>query len=183
MSDQAAEKRKKLLLIVAGAAVVLLVGESIVYKPLVANWTTRSAEIAKLRKSVTEGRALIDRGPRLQEQWKDMQAQSLPKEPAQAEQDLISAFDKWGRATSVELASIKPQWKRGTNDRYSLLECRVDANGTVATLARFLYEVEKSPLALRVEAVEFSARDTSGQKLGLGLVVTGLRLAPLEKKP
>jgi Tfp pilus assembly protein PilO len=153
-----------------------------VFTPLVKNWQARSAEIAKLRKDVREGRSLIERGPRLETQWKEMQTQSLPRDPAQAEQDLISAFDRWGRASSVELASIKPQWKRGANDRYSLLECRVDANGSLAALARFVHEVEKSPLALRVETVELGARDNNGQKLGLGLVVTGLRLAPLEKK-
>lgn len=182
MSD-APDKRKKLLLIVACVAVALLLGERVVFNPLVANWQARSAEIAKLKKNVTEGRALIARGPRMEEQWKEMQTQSLPKEPAQAEQDLISAFDRWGRASNIEIASLKPQWKRGTNDRYSLLECRVDANGTTSTLARFLHEVEKSPLALRVESVEFSARDATGQKMGLGLVVSGLRLVPLEKKP
>jgi Tfp pilus assembly protein PilO len=176
------EKRKRLLLILAAVAVILLVGDSLVFTPLVKNWQARSAEIAKLRKDVREGRSLIERGPRLETQWKEMQTQSLPRDPAQAEQDLISAFDRWGRASSVELASIKPQWKRGANDRYSLLECRVDANGSLAALARFVHEVEKSPLALRVETVELGARDNNGQKLGLGLVVTGLRLAPLEKK-
>ncbi len=178
----APENRKRLLLILAAVAIVLLIGDSLIFTPLVKNWQARTAEIAKLKKDVREGRSLIERGPRLEAQWKEMQTQSLPKDPAQAEQDLISAFDRWGRASNIELASIKPQWKRGTSDRYSVLECRVDANGTLSSLARFLYEVEKSPLALRVETVELGARDNNGQKIGLGLVVTGLRFAALEKK-
>jgi hypothetical protein len=109
-----------------------------------------------------------------------MQAQALPKDAAKAEQDLISAFDRWGRAANIELGSIKPQWKRGATNRYSQLECRVDATGTIATLSRFLYEVEKSTLALRVDSVELTSRDDIGQKLSLGLLVSGLRLVPLE---
>ena len=115
--------------------------------------------------------------------WDEMQANALPKEPAQAEQEVISAFDRWGRGNSVELSSIRPQWKRGATSRYSLLECRVDATGTLATLSHFIYELEHSPLALHVDSVEMSARDDSGQKLNLGLIVSGLRLTPLERKP
>lgn len=178
-----ASNRSRLLLILAGAAVGLLILDSLVISPLTKAWEARSAEITKLRRNVTEGRALVARGAKLRAQWDDMQKNALPKDPAKAEQDLITAFDRWGRANSVELASIKPQWKRGATSRYSHLECRVDALGTLSTLTRFLYEVERSPLALRVDSVEFTARDENGQKLSLGLVVSGLRLSPLEGKP
>ena len=50
---------------------------------------------------------------------------------AKAEQELVTAFDRWGRAGGIELGSIKPQWKRGSSNRYSLLECRVDASGSL----------------------------------------------------
>lgn len=174
--------RQRLLMILAGAAVFLLVLDSLVLTPLTKGWQTRRAEIARLQKNVTEGRGVIERGERTRAVWAEMQAQALPKDTAKAEQDLITAFDRWGRATNVELGSIKPQWKRGTSNRYSQLECRVDASGTLATLSRFLYEVEKSTLALRVDSVELTSRDDSGQKLTLGLLVSGLRLTPLEGK-
>ncbi len=177
-----ANNRQRLLIILATVAVALLIGDSLIVTPLVKSWRSRTAEIAKLKKDVVRGRSLIENGPRNRTRWKEMQDQALPKDAAQAEQDLISAFDRWGRSSNIELSSIKPQWKRGTSDRNSLLECRVDAIGTLATLSRFLHEVEKSPLALRVEAVELTTRDNGGQKLALGLLVSGLRFAPLEKK-
>ena len=177
-----ANNRQRLLLVVAAVAVGLFVGDSLIFTPLIKSWQARSAEIAKLKKDVARGHSLIENGPRNRARWKEIQEQSLAKDPAQAEQELISAFDRWGRSSNIELGSIKPQWKRGATDRNSLLECRVDATGTLSTLARFLHEVEKSPLALRVEAVELTTRDNNGQKLTLGLLVSGLRLAPLEKK-
>ncbi|MDO8542643.1 MAG: hypothetical protein Q7S40_19560 [Opitutaceae bacterium] len=177
-----ANNRQRLLAILAGTAVLLLVLDRVLLTPLTKSWQSRSTEITKLTKNVTQGRSVIDRGPRTQSLWKEMEGQSLPKDPAQAEQELISAFDRWGRSSNIELGSIKPQWKRGTSDRYSLLECRVDATGSLATLMRFLYEVERSPLALRVESVELTTRDPQGQRLTLALLVSGLRLAPLERK-
>ncbi len=172
--------RQRLLMILAGSAILLLVLDSIVFTPLTKGWQTRRTEIARLEKNVTEGRSLIARANHTQARWTEMQTQALAKDTSKAEQDLISAFDRWGRATNIELGSIKPQWKRGATNRYSQLECRVDATGTLATLSRFLYEVEKSPLALRVDSVEFTSRDERGDKLTLGLLVSGLRLTPLE---
>jgi hypothetical protein len=182
-----APQRQRLLLILAGAAIALLVLDRLVVMPLTTSWRARSAEIAQLRKNVVAGRSVIERAARTQGLWQEMQAQALPKDPAQAEQELISAFDRWGRASNIELGSIRPQWKKGGNERtsterYSLLECRVDATGSLATLTRFLHEVERSPMALRIESIELSARDNTGQKLTLALLVSGLRLSPLERK-
>jgi uncharacterized protein with von Willebrand factor type A (vWA) domain len=175
-------KRQKLLVIVAGVAVGLLLLENFVRIPLANVWRAHATEIARLQEQVTQGRATIARGPQTQRVWAEMQANALPAEPAQAEQDVISAFDRWGRANSIELGSIRPQWKRGGTDKYSLLECRVDATGALPALSRFLYELERSPLALRVDAVEVMSRDDSGQRLTLSLTVSGLRFAPLERK-
>lgn len=177
-----ANNRQRLLVLLAGAGVLLLVLDRIVLTPLTRSWQSRSAEIARLTKDVAVGRGVVERGPRTQSLWREMESQALPKDPAQAEQQLISTLDRWGRESRVELSSIKPQWKRGASDRYSLLECRIDASGSLATLTRFLYEVEHSPLALRIESVELTTRDPQGQRLTLALLVSGLRLTPLERK-
>lgn len=174
--------RQRLLMILAGAGLGLLLLEYWVRVPLTNLWQAHSAEIVKLRKNVLEGHGLIAREAQLNRVWADMQANALPKDPAQGQQDVISAFDRWGRATSIDLGSIRPQWKRGASDRYSLLEVRVDATGSLAALNRFLYELENSPLALRVDSIELTSRDDYGSKLTLGLVVSGLRFSPLERK-
>ena len=175
-------ERQRWLVIIAGAGVLMLILDRIVFTPLTNTWQAHAAEIVQLQKSVANGRSLIARAGQLDRVWSQMQANVLPKEPAQAEQVLIAAFDRWGRANNIELGSIRPQWKRGVTDRDSLLECRVDATGTLATLSQFMFELERSPLPLHVESVEVTARDDFGQKLTLALVVSGLRLSPLERK-
>jgi hypothetical protein len=60
------------------------------------------------------------------------------------------------------------------------LECRADAFGNMQALTRFLYDVEKDPLALKVEAVEITTRDNDGQELSLALQVSGLVLGVQE---
>ena len=114
--------------------------------------------------------------------WAGMQSGALARDQAQSEYDVIAAIEGWGRTSNVELGSIKPVWKHGANDSYSLLECRLDASGTLPALTRFMYELGRSPLALRADSVELASRDDTGDILTLGLTITGLRLAPLEEK-
>lgn len=174
--------RQRLLMILAGGSILLLVLDSLVRAPLWKAWESRHAETVRLKKVVDAGRSAQERAAHTRGRWEEMKAQALPNDPAKAEQDLITAFDRWGRGSGIELGSIKPQWKRGATNKYSLLECRVDASGSLAALSRFLYEVEKSSLALRVDSVELTSRDESGGKLSLGLLVSGLRLTPLESR-
>ena len=176
------QNRQRVLIIATASLVGLYILDAILLTPLTKMWQAHSAEIVKLKTDVARGRGVIERATQTQRVWTEMQEGALPKDAAQAEQDLFSAFELWRGATNIELGSIKPQWKRGTTDRYSTLECRVDATGTLSTLSRFLYELEKSPLALRVDSVELTARDEGGNKLTLGLIVSGLRLSPLEGK-
>lgn len=174
--------RQRLLVIGAGIMVALFVLNSILIEPLISTYQDHAKEIAKLKADVARGSNAINRAKTTEKTWDDMKANALPRDPAEAEQNVISAFDRWGRANNIELSSIRPQWKRGAKDTYSLLECRVDATGNISTLSRFIYEVEHSSLALRIDSVEMSARDDFGQKLTLGLIVSGLRLSPLERK-
>jgi hypothetical protein len=39
---------------------------------------------------------------------------------------------------------------------------------------KFLFNVERDPMALKIESVEITARDKEGQNLSLGLQISGL---------
>ena len=92
---------------------------------------------------------------------------------------MLKSFDRWSQDSRISITSIKPQWKGNTDD-YVTLECRVDAYGSLSTLARFLYDIEKDPLALKVDSVEITSRTDDGQQLALGLQVSGLLLGQQE---
>jgi len=107
---------------------------------------------------------------------------ALPADNSLAEQQLLKSFDTWRNDTGAELASIMPQWKNDSTN-YMTIACRVELGGNLGTLSRYLYELEKSPLALRVDTVELSAHDNNGQQLTLGLEVNGLALSQPPAQP
>jgi hypothetical protein len=176
------KNRQDFLVVLTIAAVGLFVGVNFILTPLGDWWSARSAQIRDLRTKVTEGQQLVTRETAIRSHWSDMQAGALPANSSLAEQQLIKAFDTWHNDTGAELASIMPQWKSDSTN-YTTVSCRVELGGNMGSLSRYLYELEQSPLALRVDTVELSAHDNNGQQLTLGLEVNGLALAQPAAQP
>jgi hypothetical protein len=174
--------RQRWLVIGVGTIVALFILDKVMFTPLTDMWKEHSKDIVRLQKSVTDGRSTIARAERIEREWADMQTNSLAKDSAQAEQDVYSAILNWATANRIDVSSYRAQWMKGKTDKYSLYECRIDANGTLPAFTKFLFDLERSPIALRVDSLELSSRDDSGSKLTLGLVVSGLRFARLEPK-
>lgn len=175
------EQRKKLLLVVAVVGVGLLLGDRVVMGPLLKSWNERQAQIAELQKRIAKGEQLVSRLKPVEARWSELASNSLPKLTSAAEGRVLEALDRWSKASSVNVTSVKPQWKQ-LDDEYSTFECHVDATGNLSTLTRFLYEVERDKLAVRVEAVELAARDNDAAQLTLGLHVSGLVLNLPERR-
>ena len=167
--------RQQLLVILAATGAALLIGDRLLLSPLMASWQARSKQIGELTKQVKQGSLLVSRDSIIRDRWDQMRNSTLPEEVSAAENEVLRAFERWSQESRISISSIKPQWKRAGDD-YMTLECRADAFGSIEALTRFLYEVEKDPLALRVEAVEIAARDNDGQQLSVGLQVSGLQL-------
>jgi hypothetical protein len=171
--------RQQQLIIVAIVAVVLWAGDTLVVAPLTKHWKERATRMSDLRKSLTQGTLLLEREQSIRSRWESMRTNALPSETSLAESQVVKAFDRWSQDSRISIISIKPQWKRNADD-YMTLEYRVDGFGSISTVTQFLYNIEKDPLALKVDAVEISARDNTGQQLTLALQVSGLLLNPPE---
>jgi hypothetical protein len=176
------ENRQQLLGLAAIAIVVLFAADRMILTPVMEGWKTRSATLTQLRKSIEQGNMLIEREKVTRERWNQIRSATLPGNASQAEKEIFHAFETWSADSQVSISSIRPQWKRGATEDYSVLECRVDAAGSLPVVAKFLYNIESSAMAVKLETVELTARDASGEQIALGLLISGLRLAPVDTK-
>ena len=169
--------RQQILGIIAILTVGLLVGDKLIFTPLIKSWKTRTTRIAELKRVVAQGMALLERENSIRSRWETMRTNALPSNFSEAENQLLKAFDRWARASNVGISAIhpQPQGRRSSSDIVAL-ECRADAFGNLAALSRFLYEVEKDPLAVKINLLELTSSDNDGRKLTLGLQVSGLIL-------
>ena len=173
--------RQQWLAVLAIAAVALFAADKILIRPLTQFWKERSRRLVELRQKVDEGTQLQQRQQVLRGRWEQMRTNTLPNNLSQAEQQVLAAFDRWSQDSRISITSISPQWKNDADD-FMTLQCRVDASGNLGTLTRFLHDVERDPLALRLETVEITSRDNEGQQLTLGLQVSGLVLTGTGKE-
>ena len=171
------KNRQQLLIIGAVVAIVLFAGDQLVLSPLLKVWSTRATRVTELRKKISDGNMLVEREQKqsIRGRWEQMSRNALPNNTSGAEQQVYKAIDLWAQNSGVAISAITPQWKHDSDD-YMTFECRVDAAGDLGKLSRFLYSIERDPMALKLELVELGARDKEGQQLSLGLQLSGLVL-------
>jgi Tfp pilus assembly protein PilO len=174
------ENRQQLLVVLAIAFVAVFAGDKLLFTPLGHLWTAREQEIGKLRRQVADGSALIRREDTLRSHWDQMQTNTLPTSQSLSQEQVLKAVENWSQESGVSLNGTTPQWKQDT-DEYKTLVCKVDASGTLWALSRFLYDIEKGPMALKVDSVYLSSKDNAGQVMSLGLQISGLVLTPKAK--
>jgi len=175
------KNRQEFLVMLTVAAFALLVGVNFILEPLGGWWSARQTQIKELRTKVIEGQQLIRRESGIRSRWKEMSANALPANTSLAEQKLLTAVDGWSRSSGAEVTSLMPQWKNESTN-YLTLTCRVETAGNLGTLSRFLYDLERGPLALRLDSLELTARDKEGQQMTLSTEINGLALVQPEKK-
>jgi hypothetical protein len=177
------ENRQQWLMALTIAVGVLYAADQVVIEPLFGWWKTRAKTVAELRTQVKNGRRLIQREAGLRSRWSQMRTNALPENHSLAEQQMLKAFDSWARESGADVTGITPQWNSDSPD-YLTLNCRLEAAGDLGTLSRLVYDLEKNPMALKLESVELSSRDATGQQLTLDLQISGLVLvAQAQPKP
>jgi len=171
------ENRQQFLVVLTIAVAALFVGERLIYEPLANWWSVRSQHIAALRKQVSDGKLLLQREQAIRSRWAQMRTNTLPADTSLAEQQVLKAFDNWSQDAGTAITGITPQWNDDATN-YVTVDLRVEAAGDLASLTRFLYDIEQGPMALKLESVDVSTRDETGQQFTLGLQINGLALRP-----
>jgi Tfp pilus assembly protein PilO len=175
------ENRQQFLVLLTIAAAGLFVAVNFIITPLAGLWSSRQAEIRGLRQQVGDGNQLVRRESVVRNRWADMQANALPANTSLAEQQLFKAVDSWSQSSGAEVTSLMPQWKNDDTN-YMTLTCRVETSGDLGALSKFLYDVERGPVALRLDSLEVTERDKEGQELTMSAEINGLALIQPDKK-
>jgi Tfp pilus assembly protein PilO len=175
------ENREKFLFVVVLAILGLIVCNWLVFTPLTNWWKVRAAKITQLRHDVGEGKYLIQREAKIRGDWENIRTNALPSNTSLAEQQMVKSFDTWAQQSGASLVGVTPQWKNDSTN-YMTLNCHVDASGNIFTLGAFLYKIEKGPMALKLDSVELSTHDNTGQQLTLGMQISALSLISANTK-
>jgi hypothetical protein len=174
------KNRQQFLTIITLTAVGLLAMDRIIGPPLMKLWNDRSARIEALKGKVKDGHAMQIRKESFRQRWAEIQTSSLTNDITAAQQQLFSGLNRWTSYSGVSIDSISPTPKQGNDPSYKTVECRVDLSGSIDRLSRFLYSLETDPMALKVQSIEFTSKDATGNTIGMGVQVSALILTGLD---
>jgi len=172
--------RQQLLIVATIVVVALFASDRLIYTPLKHLWQARAKEVKDLRGQIRRGSATIKNEQAINGKWDQMRTNTLPNNQSAALEKISKAFHDWAQESGASLNGVTPQWK-SDSDEYKTVVCRVDASGTLWMLSRFIYDIEKDPMGLKLESVDLSSRDNTGQQLTLALQVSGLVLTSQEQ--
>jgi len=170
--------RQQLLVILAAALVGLLLTDRMVVTPLIRLWKSREETIASLKEKFHQGTALIERRAALAKQWDRMRTNMLSGRVSAAEDQFLKTIERWAQESRLTLSAVKPQWQRPSDaksqEQIAILECNLETTGNLGAVTRFLYNLEKDPLGVRVIKAQITARDDAGEQLTLNLQLSAL---------
>ena len=167
------KRRQTTLVMVTGACLCIFAADRLLLTPSVRAWEQRTERIRELRVAIAKSESLLSQRGSWQERREAMRHHMLPAVPSRAEDVVVKSVDRWARDSGLQLTSLRPRLRVGGEER-RLLEVSVAGTGSMATLSRFLFELETAPLALAVEELEISSRKQAGTSLQLSLRLTGL---------
>ncbi len=169
------ERRKRLLIIVTAVCVGGWLADTFVISPVMASWEARTARIEELERRIAESASLLERENDLRERWQEMRKGALSDSVSDAERAVLEGVSRWASDSRLTLSSIKPRWIQVDNAS-RLLEIQVEGNGGMEAVTRFVYEMERDALPLRMEEFQLTSADGTGAKLSMTARFTGLVL-------
>jgi hypothetical protein len=171
-----AKNREWILAVAAGACIGAWVADNFILTPLTNLWQNRSERISELRKQLASGELLVQRETANRERWNEMRKNTFSAEVSEAEDRILKSANRWAQESGLGLSSLKPRVTQETEE-FQKAEFSASGQGSIESVARFLYELECDDLPLKVEQVQISTHDKTGKELSLEVRFSGLLMA------
>ena len=169
------KQRERILIFAAIICLALLAGDKLILSPLSDLWIERSERISELKDLLRDGDFLVKREDVIKGRWDQMNSISLPQNMTEAENRILNSLNRWTQDSRINITSVKPRWAEN-DEAFMKLEFHASGNGNLASITRFLYELETDKEPLKVEELDITSRDESGNNLSLDLRFSGLVL-------
>ena len=167
-------KRERMILIAAIAAVVMLVADKFVVGPISERREATKTQKLELQTQLENAQILFSRRKLMERKWKTLLSDGLQND-AEAESKIARALDEWSKETMLTLNSVKPE--RVASDK-GLKEMTfvVAGMGTLESVSRFLWQIETTPIPIKVMDMQIGSTNETGQNMSMQLRLSALCL-------
>ncbi len=169
----ALSKRERSIAIVASAAVAFLVVYQYGITPLLDSRAQLAAQRAVLERQLNEAHRTISRSVDARRRWKDFHAAGLVSDATATESNLLNTMRTWSQDAGLPLSSIRPD-RASASHGLRELTFQATADGSMRSIAAFLYCVEMAHLPVRVRELQIAARSEGTDDLTMQVRISTL---------
>lgn len=169
-------RREKYIAILTIVIIMILVADRYVATPFMDKMDQTAIEKQRLIVEMERAETLFERRSLMDRRWNDMVAGGLEGDAAKAESQILHSIRNWSKENGLMLSSVKPDHKTGEDELYEIV-FQVAGTGTMNSVSRFLFQIEKSTLPIRLTDVQLGSREEDGNDLSLQLRLSALYLS------
>jgi Tfp pilus assembly protein PilO len=149
--------RERNIVMVVGAVIVLFLADRYAWSPYMAAREQSQADLAAARDKQIKAQHLLKEDRTNRQTFDKMIADGLQTDPSAAESQMLHAVDDWARDAHVNLQTVKRE-RMEQDKQFGRIVFRATAMGNMASLARFLWDVQTTKLPARVVDLQIALR-------------------------
>ncbi|MCK4998233.1 MAG: hypothetical protein KAS23_01820 [Anaerohalosphaera sp.] len=166
-------KREKIILIFCIVAVLALIADRYVFSAMMEGRSELKDQRQELLAELEESRAIIERRKLLSNKWDQMIEAGLKGNPSETEVIVLGYIKDSSSNNNVKLASIQPE-RIQENAELGEIEFVLSGVGSISSVTGFLWDIETSPIPLKVATMQLSAADESGNQMTIQLRISSI---------
>ncbi len=172
--------RERNIAVAAGAAVLGFLLYSFALTPYLDARAQLETDVAAQKKATDAADRLLRNRPQVEKEWKALTESGLKQSPAEGDSQALHALQNWAQEARVDIQSLTNRATRIGD--FQELRFTVGGTGSTATIARFLWKVERADFPLHVNAFHVNARKDGTDDLEMQLTVSTIVFSPQPPK-
>lgn len=171
-------KREKLIAITLAGSLGLLLADRWLLTPYMEERDRVSSQNELAAAELERAEQLLFNQTRVQRTWHELTEAGLETDTAAAESKALHAIRDYSQNARVELQSLKTDRASRTGE-FLQLRLQATGSGNIASIARFLRQVETTKMPLRVTEFRANARKDGVDDITFSLSLAALVHSPL----
>ena len=173
-------KREKYCAVCTVILLAVLVLDRFALTPFLETWQQTRAQKLQLQDKLSRAESLLRRRGVLEKKWQEMVQQGVSNNASETESQVLHEVRNWSLKYGLNLSSIKPDYVKGEENQNEIAFL-VSGTGNMSSLGQFLYQVEVTPLPLRLKDIQISSRQEAADDMSLQVRLSAMHF-PTEIK-
>jgi len=166
-------KRERIIFVALAAVLAVLVLDWWIVTPLLDRSAEVEARKAVLLSEMANAENLLHRRRVIGPRWRQMLAEGMKHDPAEAESQVLHALGDWAADAGLDLVSLRPE--RSTKETLlPEIDFRAAGTGSMAAVSRFLWRLETATIPIKVKALQIGSRKEGQDNLSLQVQISTL---------